>query len=519
MTPALRNLLLATTATAVLGTAAAVLHAGDGAKVIARESAVSADAPAPQMTTIEASGGYSVEALPPLIAGTVGQPLVLRPRQILEGTPPFRRQIVGPADAILSPNGSITIVPGKPGLSGPYTLSVTDARDRTVSTQTYVEVSAPLRLDGSVARSGIVGQRFSSQLSPIGGRPPYAWSFSGNLPPGLSFVNGEISGTPSQPGRFDGMVVTVLDADNRQSYSGSVAIDVGAALTLSSLPATIDAVVGKVHVLPPIEIKGGTPPYRRTLTGPEGATLRPDGGVEILPRRIGAIGPFDLAVTDLHGQSASTRITVNAVQPMSVGQAEPPILVVGVESSVPAPSVAGGVAPFTYGLVGTDGRDPPAGMALLPASGVLVGSPAKAGVHGPYRVEVRDATGATALSEAFEVPVFPARDDAYSQKEVLVDGTRCAASGGWDCLAPSGVRTIEFRYPAPRRVAQAEFGCDYVTQPIGVWDYWNGQQWLPVDLTGEGACFARFRTVATTAVRFSAAAGPLRRVWTARTAQ
>lgn len=516
MSPALRRTLIASTSAVVLGTAALVIHAGPSpGPAIVREALASTESPSAQMTVVESQGGYAVEALPPLVAGTVGQPLVLRPRQILEGTPPFRRQVDGPGDAALTPNGSISILPTKPGLSGPYTLTITDARDRTVTTQTYVEVSPPLRLEGGVARSAILGKRFSSTLSPAGGRPPYAWSFSGNLPPGLSFLNGEISGTPTVSGRFEGMVVTVLDADNRQSFSGAISIDVGGVLSIATLPASVDAVVGRTLVLPPVEIKGGTGPFRRALLGPEGASLRGDGSLEVLARKAGSLGPFEISVVDAHGQSATARLMVNAVQPIEIAAAEAPILVAGVESSMQAPTVTGGVGPFTFVLTGSEA---PPGMTLLQATGALVGTPSRPGLHGPYRIEVRDSSGHATLSPQFDVPVFPARDEAFSQKEILVDGSRCATSGGWECLSAAGARTIEFRFPAPRRVSQAEFGCDYLSAPTGVWSYWNGRQWLPVDLASESACSARFRTVGTTAVRFAVSGAPIRRVWTARSA-
>lgn len=510
-------MLTVTGAVTLLATSAAVWHSG---AITHRETARGIE-PSPSiaspLSTIETREGFTVETLPPIVAGTVGQPLLLRARQVLDGTPPFRRSLAGPPDATLSPNGSISILPRSPGMSGPYTLSVTDARGRTVSTQTHVEVSPPLFLEGGVDSWGTVGKPYESRLTVKGGRVPYAWSFSGTLPPGLSFVNGKVSGTPTQSGRFDGMVVTVLDADNRQSFTGAISIDIAGPMNVEPMPARVSAVVSRPQLIPAVAVLGGTPPFRRTLTGPEGATLRADGSIEVSPRRPGSHGPYTLTVTDGRGQTASTRTTVEAFQPMTVVASPPPILVVGVESSIPAPTLLGGVEPFIYSLRSPTGNEAPPGMVFLPSHGVIAGTPSRAGTFGPYRVEVKDSTGAVQTSEPFEVPVALAQDDFESQREVIVDGVRCNGIKGWDCVHSGNIRTVEFRYPTPRRLSQAAFGCDYVTTPSGLWESWNGQQWLAVDMISEAPCTARFRQVGATAVRFTTSGQPLRRVWTPRT--
>lgn len=518
MMKGLKGVLVAVAAITGAGTVAAVVHSGAAGGRHASGSTTPSVATHAPLATIETMEGFNVETLPPIVAGTVGQPLVLRPRQILDGTPPFRRELAGPGDAALAPNGSISIVPAAVGTSGPYTLTVTDARGRTVSTQTHVEVSPPISLAGAIGPWATVGAPYESRLIAKGGRPPYAWSFSGTLPPGLSFRNGLIEGMPSQSGRFEGMVVTVLDADNRQSFTAAVSIDVAGAMNVEPLPSRTTAVVSSPKVVPAVGIIGGTPPFRRSLSGPDGATLRPDGSIEFAPRRPGAHGPYTITVTDAHGQTASTRTVVDAVQAMSVTAAPAPILVVGVESSIAAPAVAGGVQPYTYSLRSPAGNEPPPGMVFLPAVGVMAGAPSRAGVFGPYRIEVRDATGAYQTSEPFEVPVSTAIDDWESQREVIVDGVRCTGMKGWDCVASGPIKAVEVRYPEPRRISHASFGCDYGSAPNGLWEYWDGRSWQAVDIVSEAPCAARFRQVGTTAIRYGVSGAPLRRVWTPRTA-
>jgi putative Ig domain-containing protein len=71
----------------------------------------------------------------------------------------------------------------------------------------------------------VVGRSFSLSLQPSGGNGAYTWTESGALPPGLSFSDGVISGTPSDAGRFP-VTITVTDSEaSPQSASVTFIID------------------------------------------------------------------------------------------------------------------------------------------------------------------------------------------------------------------------------------------------------------------------------------------------------
>ncbi len=64
--------------------------------------------------------------------------------------------------------------------------------------------SQPLRITTTSLPYGIVKTYYQATLTATGGTPPYNWSFSNSLPPGLTFAanTGLISGTPTQSGSF-----------------------------------------------------------------------------------------------------------------------------------------------------------------------------------------------------------------------------------------------------------------------------------------------------------------------------
>ncbi len=97
---------------------------------------------------------------------------------------------------------------------------------------------------------GNVGSSYSVVLSATGGKPPYTWSLSGSLPPGLMLnaSQGLISGTPSSPGTF-GFSLSVTDSVSAsQSQSFSIVISPastsGLTITNTSLPS---GVVGQAY--------------------------------------------------------------------------------------------------------------------------------------------------------------------------------------------------------------------------------------------------------------------------------
>ena len=74
---------------------------------------------------------------------------------------------------------------------------------------------------------GNVGSTYSVQLTATGGTPPYTWSISGNLPPGLVLdaTHGVISGTPSTAGTYPFTLTVTDNSGTTQSQNSSITIN------------------------------------------------------------------------------------------------------------------------------------------------------------------------------------------------------------------------------------------------------------------------------------------------------
>ncbi len=126
----------------------------------------------------------------------------------------------------------------------------------TIAGQTYT-VTQNAGTPGSIAIStppnlapGNVNVIYSVTLSATGGKPPYSWSLSGSLPPGLTLngSQGIISGTPTGTGTF-GFTLTVSDttgASASQNFSITInpASTSGFTITNTTFPS---GVVGQAY--------------------------------------------------------------------------------------------------------------------------------------------------------------------------------------------------------------------------------------------------------------------------------
>ena len=116
-----------------------------------------------------------------------------------------------------------TLLNGIPTRDGTYTFTVQVKDDAgATATQSYtitIEAPQPLVItNGSpTLTSGTVGQPYATNLFANGGVQPYRWEISaGQLPPGLSLKENQISGTPTTGGTFV-FTATVTDKAGAQA--------------------------------------------------------------------------------------------------------------------------------------------------------------------------------------------------------------------------------------------------------------------------------------------------------------
>jgi len=125
----------------------------------------------------------------------------------------------GAAQAKIPVGGTVSVLdsvtPGSNQWEIADSLVVTSPSSHSAGTKVAVQCSYPtLTLTNPGTQSPVVGRSFTLSLQLSGSNNPYSWSESGALPPGLSFSDGVISGTPTQNGSYQ---VTITVTDNEAS--------------------------------------------------------------------------------------------------------------------------------------------------------------------------------------------------------------------------------------------------------------------------------------------------------------
>ena len=237
---------------------------------------------------------------------------------------------------------------------------------------------------------GTAGTAYQQTLQPYGGVPSYTFTLlSGNLPPGVTFTNGVLSGTPTTPGSYT-FTVKLTDATGCMT-TRIYTIFIGCQL-ITFAPETFRAGIAGVAYTQALTQTGGVGTVTYSRIGgllPPGLTLSNTGVLSGTPTAPGVFN-FTLKATDANGCTATRTYAMETVcRTITINQQTIPSGSVGVLYNQTL-TATGSVAPYTFTRIG--GSLPP-GLTLS-GTGTLSGTPTTGGGYN-FTVMATDGNGCT----------------------------------------------------------------------------------------------------------------------------
>lgn len=163
----------------------------------------------------------------------------------------------------------------------------------------------------STLPTATLGAPYSATFSQSGANGSVTFTQTGSLPPGMTFSNGTISGTPTSDGSYSFTIV----AKDANGCMGSRTYTLGVGVTIVISPDSLpDQTVGQ-SVRLGLTASGGFDPYVFTLTGgalPTGLQLSRAGLISGTATKPGSYA-FLVVATDSTGNSSSKIFSINIV--------------------------------------------------------------------------------------------------------------------------------------------------------------------------------------------------------------
>jgi hypothetical protein len=323
---------------------------------------------------------------------------------VVGGTSPFTFTASGglPPGLTFVPGGAL--VTGTPTTVGTFsfTVRVVDANGATDSGDFSITIKpAPLSIPGGPANpTGTTGTPININLGCTGGVTPYTYSVTGSLPPGVTFANCILSGTPTSSGTF---VIHILMTDAAgASVSRDISITIaptGLTLGGGSLP---DGQVG-VSYKSSVSATGGVAPITYSAAGlPDGLSMAGTGDITGTPT---TVGQYSVRVTATDSSRTTAPVTASATYSLNIagpslafGTPALPDGTVGVAYSGSL-NAAGGTKPYRFTATGV-----PDGLTLG-TDGSVSGTPTTAGTF-TVNATVTDAAKAS-VNQSYTIKIAP----------------------------------------------------------------------------------------------------------------
>jgi hypothetical protein len=242
---------------------------------------------------------------------------------------------------------------------------------------------------------GVETESLFHRFQASGGTPPYSFSATGELPPGLSLNDkGELSGKPTQAREYRFTVEVVDQGTPQQRSSQEFSVRIRPLLQVAGPYILAKVQQGRAYV-EQLSALGGKPPYRFELVSgsalPAGLALRLSGKVDGTTDTPSSLA-FTVRVTDSDTPSQS------ATRGLQILTGSCSFVCVMTQS---LPDARAGSA-YTYALQAAgntgsvrwslEGGTLPPGLLLNPDTGLLSGTPEKTGAF-DFTVSATDFLG------------------------------------------------------------------------------------------------------------------------------
>ncbi|MBL8167193.1 MAG: putative Ig domain-containing protein [Acidobacteria bacterium] len=294
-----------------------------------------------------------------------------------------------PSGLSLASNGTLSGTPMAAG-SFSFSVNITDANGCTGSATLSLNVTCPaITVSPTSLPNGTVGSNYNQSLSASGGTAAYTFSFSGNLPTGLSLTpGGTLSGTPTAAGSF---TFTVTATDSKNCTGSRQYTVVIACPAISVGPATMANGTSGIPYSQSFSQSGATAAVVWTLTGPLPTGLSLDLNTGVLAGTTTQQGSFSITVraTDSNGcfGEQSYTLVIGSCPTITISPMNISAKTVGVAFSQQL-SASGGSPAHSFAV--TAGSLP--NGVTLSASGLLEGTATQVG-NFVFTVTATDSIG------------------------------------------------------------------------------------------------------------------------------
>ena len=279
-----------------------------------------------------------------------------------------------------------------------HTFTVRDSTNPIqTATRTYsltIVRPAPPTITTMSLPDGTVTQPYNRTLQRTGGTPPFAWSVTGTIPPGLNFDSstGGISGTPTAAGtsNFTAQITDALSQSDTQDLSITIALPAPPNITTTTLPnGTIASAYSQT-----VQASGGTGALTWSISAGSLPTgLNPinssTGQITGTPSAAGTFS-FTVRATDTLNQSDDQplSLTIDLPAPPNITTTTLPNGTAGA-AYITSVTATGGIGNLRWIIISPGTGPLPPGLDIDPDTGVISGDPTTPGVF-PFTVQVTD---------------------------------------------------------------------------------------------------------------------------------